>query len=100
MGDKFSERFVMLWKIIATKIFSKEFKKYKKNGNFVDALEKKIQRLKKNPVNIGGYLSGRLHGYKSTRIIRKLRLIFKIDEDRCSVSLVGIDHRKFNYKNF
>jgi len=90
----------MSWKVITTKSFSKDYKKYRKNSLFVNALEKKIQRLKKGPANIGGCLSGRLHGYKSTRIIRKLRLIFKVDEGRCSVSLVGIDHRKFDYKNF
>jgi mRNA-degrading endonuclease RelE of RelBE toxin-antitoxin system len=90
----------MSWKIIVSKTFSKDFRKYKKNGNFSDALEKKMLRIKKNPANIGGYLSGRLHGYKSTRIIRKLRLIFKIDEDNCSVFLVGIDHRKSDYRNF
>lgn len=90
----------MSWKIITTKTFSREFKKYKKDGKFIDAFDKKIERLKKSPANIGGNLSGRLHGYKSTRIIRKLRLIFKVDEGSYSILLVGIDHRKFNYTNF
>jgi hypothetical protein len=66
------------WKLIRTNTFLKEFKKYKKNQEFINALDNKIRRLKENPEDIGGYLSGRLHCYKSTRIIRKLRLIFKI----------------------
>jgi mRNA-degrading endonuclease RelE of RelBE toxin-antitoxin system len=90
----------MLWKVIATKTFSKEFRKYRKDSEFIKALDKKIQRLKKDPHNVGGYLSGRLHDYKSTRIIKKLRLIFEIDDEKFSVFLVGIDHRKFNYTNF
>ena len=50
----------MPWKIIATKTFSKEFKKYRKNNEFIKALDKKIQRLKKDPDSVGGYLAGRL----------------------------------------
>ncbi|MBW1668201.1 MAG: type II toxin-antitoxin system RelE/ParE family toxin [Deltaproteobacteria bacterium] len=90
----------MSWKIIATKTFSNEFKKYRKNREFVDAIGKKIQRLKKDPHSVGGYLSGRLHGYKSARVIEKFRMIFRIDEKEQLVALVGIDHRKFDYKNF
>jgi mRNA-degrading endonuclease RelE of RelBE toxin-antitoxin system len=90
----------MSWKIITTKEFSIEFKKYRKNNKFIDVLEKKIQRLKQNPNNVGGYLSGRLHGYKSTRIINKLRLVFKVDVDNSSITFIGIDHRKFDYERF
>jgi len=100
LGDKFCERFVISWKIIITKAFSKEFKKYCKNNQFIDALEKKINRLKNDPHSMGGYLSGRLHSYKSTRIIKKLRLVFQINEKESSVILLGIDHRKFDYEKF
>ena len=62
----------MKWRILTTKTFSREIKKYKKNNQFMTALEKKIQRLKENPGTIGGYLAGTLHGYKSTRIIKKI----------------------------
>jgi addiction module RelE/StbE family toxin len=90
----------MKWKIISTETFSKEFKKYKKDNEFLKALDNKIKRLQQEPHNVGGYLSGNLHGYKSTRIIRKLRLIFKILDENKEVYLSAIDHRKFDYKKF
>jgi addiction module RelE/StbE family toxin len=87
----------MAWEIGSTKQFSQEIKKSKRNGQFLDALDSKIQRLKENPESTGGYLSGKLHGYKSTRIIGKFRLIFKIVEAEHIVYLVAIDHRKYDY---
>ena len=90
----------MSWKIISTETFSKQSKKYKKDKEFLNALDNKIKRLKENPEDIGGYLSGKLHGYKSTRIIRKLRLIFKILKEKHEVHLMAIDHRKFDYERF
>ena len=90
----------MPWRIVSTKEFSKSFKKYSKDGKFVRSLEKKIEKLEESPERVGGHLSGRLHGFRSTRIIKKFRLVFKIDEKKSCVYLVGIDHRKFNYRNF
>ncbi|GBE20033.1 MAG TPA: type II toxin-antitoxin system mRNA interferase toxin, RelE/StbE family [Candidatus Pacearchaeota archaeon] len=90
----------MNWKITVTDTFSKEFKKYRKNKEFVDALDKKIKRLQENPKSVGGFLSGNLHGHKSARIVGKFRLIFKIITDRQEVQLSAIDHRKFDYKRF
>ncbi|MBU4116267.1 MAG: hypothetical protein KKG94_00825 [Nanoarchaeota archaeon] len=88
----------MIWKVITTKTFSKAFKKYKKDSEFTKVIEQKIKRFKENPHNVGGNLSGKLKGYKSTRIIRKFRLLFKIVADK--VYLISIDHRKFDYKRF
>ena len=90
----------MNYEIIITNTFSKEFKKHKKDKEFVNALDKKIERLKNSPENVGGFLSGKLHGYKSTRIIRKFRLIFKIVEQENKVYLFSIDHRKSIYDDF
>ena len=90
----------MPYEVVTTDTFSKEFKKHKKEGEFVKALDAKIQRLKESPENVGGYLSGELHGYKSTRIIKRFRLIFKIEEKEKKVYLVSIDHRKSAYDNF
>ena len=90
----------MSWKVVRTETFYRMFKKYSRNEEFVKALDKKIQRLKEHPSSVGGFLSGKLHGYKSTRLIKKLRLIFRINEIESCVFLVGIDHRKFDYKNF
>ncbi len=90
----------MVWTIISTETFSKQFKKHKKDGEFVKILENKIKRLQENPENVGGYLSGKLHGYKSTRILKNLRLIFGIIIEKQEVHLMAIDHRKFDYKRF
>ena len=51
----------MAWKVIRTDRFSEEFRKFKKNKQFVEALDKKIRKFEEDP-NIGGYLAGRLHG--------------------------------------
>ena len=88
----------MSWEIRRTDAFSKEFKKHIKDGEFIKALERKIERLKENPENIGGFLSGKLHGRKSARIIRKFRLIFKIVFEQNCVYLEAIHHRKFDYE--
>lgn len=90
----------MVYEIKVTETFTKEFKKHQKDGEFVQALDRKIKRLEANPHEVGGNLSGKLHGYKSTRIVRKFRLIFRIDELSKSVLLVAIDHRKIVYKDF
>lgn len=90
----------MTWKIISSETFSREFKKYKKDAEFLRVLDNKIRRLQENPEAVGGYLSGRLHGHKSTRIMNKLRLIFKILDEKHEVHLIGIDHRKFDYERF
>jgi addiction module RelE/StbE family toxin len=90
----------MRWKIISTETFSREFRKYQRGNSFVQALNKKIDKLKENPESVGGELSGNLHGYRSTRIIGKFRLIFKIMKEENSVYLAAIDHRKFDYKRF
>jgi len=66
----------------------------------LDALDKKIQKLKEDPESIGGFLSGKLHGYKSTRIVRKFRLIFRISNQENKIYLSAIDHRKTSYKDF
>lgn len=90
----------MAWKTTTTETFLKEFKKHRKDREFVDALDKKIIRLQENPESVGGFLSGQLHGYKSTRILGKFRLIFKIVPAESVVYLVAIDHRKFDYTRF
>jgi mRNA-degrading endonuclease RelE of RelBE toxin-antitoxin system len=90
----------MAWEIILTKPFEKIFRKYKKDREFVDAPDKKIERLKEDPEHVGGHLAGRLHGYKSTRIVKKLRLVFKVVSSENKVYLMAIDHRKFDYENF
>lgn len=88
----------MEWKVKSTDTFSKEFKKHKKDGEFFKAIDNKIKRLKEDPYSVGDRLSGNLHGYWSTRIIKNFRLIFKIVDDKREVYLNAIDHRKSGYK--
>lgn len=76
----------MTWKILVTKTFSKEFKKYKKDSKIIKALDKKIKRLKENPNNVGGILQ------------EDYQHIFEVKNNK--IFLISIDHRKFNYENF
>lgn len=82
-----------MWIIKRTDTFLKHIKKHKNNKELLNELDKKIKRLKEDPNVIGGMLSGSLHGYRSTRLTGKFRLIFKIDEEGQTVFLVALDHR-------
>ncbi len=88
------------WKVISTETFSSVIKKHKKDKQLLNELDKKIKRLQDDPHSVGGYLSGRLHGSKSTRLVGKYRLVFEIDEKGKSVYLKALDHRKFDYESF
>ncbi len=70
----------MIWTVIRTDRFSEEFKRFEKDKEFVDALDKKIKRLEEDPT-IGGFLAGKLHGYKSIRLVKNFRVLYRIDED-------------------
>ncbi len=50
----------MNWTIERTDTFLEALKRHKKNGELLNALEKKIQRLQENPYAVGGMLSGEL----------------------------------------
>jgi hypothetical protein len=43
----------MNWKVISTETFSKQFRKHRKDGEFVKALDNKIKRLGLDPENMG-----------------------------------------------
>ncbi|MFC1682230.1 type II toxin-antitoxin system RelE/ParE family toxin [Nanoarchaeota archaeon] len=90
----------MVWKIITASSFSKSFQKYKRDKEVTRVLDKKLERLKEDPLSVGGWLAGQLSGHKSTRITRKLRLVFYPENKTKSVFLIGLDHRKFNYERF
>ncbi|MEK6857465.1 MAG: type II toxin-antitoxin system RelE/ParE family toxin [Nanoarchaeota archaeon] len=88
----------MNWIVERADSFLKDLSKYRKNSELLNALDNKIKRLEIDPENVGGMLSGRLHGKQSTRLIRKFRLIFQINESERKVYLVAIDHRKDVYE--
>lgn len=87
----------MSWTVECTDTFRGALKAHKKNSELLNALDKKMQRLQEDPHSVGGKLSGELHGWRSTRLIRKFRLLFKIDESQNKVFLGAIDHRKDVY---
>lgn len=87
-----------LWRIARTGTFEQEVKKYKKNQGFLNALDKKIQRLRVDPLAVGKYLTGQFKGRKSTRVLEKHRLIFRISERTRTVFLVALIHRKSGYE--
>ncbi len=89
----------MMWKVARTDRFSEEFKRFEKDKEFTDALDKKIKRLEEDP-NIGGFLAGKLHGYKSVRLVKNFRMLYRIDESEKKVYLIAIDHRKHDYERF
>ena len=81
------------WKIKRTDTFVKDLKKHKNHHELLKELDQKLKEFKKDPLPVGGKLSGTLHGYHSTRLTRKYRMVFKIDEKNKSVYLIAIDHR-------
>ena len=52
-----------------------------------------MRRLREDPTTVGGRLSGKLHGLRSTRLIGNYRLLFQVDTTVKTVYLVTIDHR-------
>lgn len=58
----------MKWTIKRTDTFLLAFSRIRSNPAFIRELGKKIQRLKEDPQHVGGWLHGKLHGKKSTRI--------------------------------
>ncbi len=88
---------MVTWNIKRTDTFLPALREYKNNHELLRELDKKIRRLQEDPTAIGGELGGRLHGKKSTRLSRKFRLIFSVDERTNTVYLEALDHRKEVY---
>lgn len=87
----------MIWSVERTDTFLQSIKKYKKDAELLNALDKKLERLQEDPTSVGGMLHGELHGWQSTRLVRKFRLLFKVDESDKKVYLGVIDHRDTAY---
>jgi mRNA-degrading endonuclease RelE of RelBE toxin-antitoxin system len=68
-----------MWRILRTDDFESDVRSRQKDKALLDALDKKISRLKEDPTALGKLLSGRLHGMKSTRLVSKFRLIFRVE---------------------
>ncbi len=76
----------------------KDLKKVRKVNELFIELDKKIQKLKEEPLSIGKQLHGELYPSLSTRVYKKYRLIFQIDARNKRVFLEAIDHRKEVYE--
>jgi len=88
----------MPWIIWRTDTFLESFRLVRNNSKVVLELARKIKRLQADPLHVGGWLSGSLHGKKSTRIAKQYRLIFLPDEREHIVYLILIDHREHVYE--
>ena len=88
----------MVWKIKRTDTFLETFAQVRSDKKIITELNKKIARLQEDPLSLGGWLSGSLHGKKSTRIAKRYRLVFRPDEREHVVFLIAIDHREHVYK--
>lgn len=87
----------MTWTVKRTDTFLESIKTIRKNKKALEELDQKIKRLQENPLHVGGWLSGELHGKKSTRIAKRYRLIFTPNEKGKIVYLNWIDHREHVY---
>ncbi len=87
-----------MYEVLRTDTFLEELKRFKRNKQLLVELDKKIQRLKEDPHNVGGNLSRSLKGHKSTRLAKKFRLVFRIDEHSRKIYLEAIDHREYIYE--
>ncbi len=83
----------MPWLVKRTDTFLDFLRGHRNNTPLLHALDKKIKHLRDNPIAVGGELAGALHGKRSTRLIRKFRLIFSINEKEKTVYLEALDHR-------
>jgi mRNA-degrading endonuclease RelE of RelBE toxin-antitoxin system len=87
----------MTWLVKRTDTFLDSMRSIQKNKQALAELDKKIKRLQEDPLHVGGWLSGELHGKKSIRITKKYRLIFTPLESEKVVYLNWIDHREHAY---
>jgi addiction module RelE/StbE family toxin len=85
------------WEIFRTDNFLKDLKKFRKVNELLVELDKKIQRLRHEPRSLGKRLHGELSSSMSTRLYRKYRLIYQVDDIEKRVYLESIDHRKDVY---
>ena len=52
----------MTWTVKRTDTFLESLKAIRKNKKALEELDRKIKRLQEDPLHIGGWLSGELHG--------------------------------------
>ncbi len=60
----------MTWVVKSTDTFLDSLKTIRKNKTAIAELDKKIRQPQQDHLHVGGWLSGDLHGKRSTRILK------------------------------
>lgn len=88
----------MKYDLIYTSTFRKQIERFKKKDNvLMEELRKKVEKLRDRPYS-GKSLKYRLSHHRSLRVKGKYRLVYKVDENESTVTLVAFGHRKEIYE--
>ena len=88
----------MTYRLKYTQTFEKQIEKIKKKDKtLTEEAMKKVEKLQEMPYT-GKPLEYRLAPYRSVRVKRKYRLVYRVDEEEKEVALVAFGHRKEIYK--
>ena len=74
-----------------TDVFKKEIKKIDKQ--YILRVDKKIRALKEAPKNHGKPLRHPLAGVWELRFEKRFRVLYKINEEKKTVTLIGFKHK-------
>ena len=88
----------MKYDLIYTSTFRKQIERFKKKDKvLMEELSKKVEKLRDLPYS-GKPLKYRLSHHRSLRVKGKYRLVYKVDENESTVTLVAFGHRKEIYE--
>ena len=88
----------MTYQLKYTQTFEKQIAKIKKKDKpLMEEAMKKVEKLREMPF-MGKPLEYRLAPYRSVRVRRKYRLVYRVNEEEKEVTLVAFGHRKEIYK--
>jgi len=84
--------------LIYTSTFRKQIERFKKKDKvLMEELREKVEKLRDLPYS-GKPLKYRLSHHRSLRVKGKYRLVYKVDENESTVTLVAFGHRKEIYE--
>ena len=88
----------MKYDLIYTSTFRKQIERFKKKDKvLMEELRKKVEKLRDLPYS-GKPLKYRLSHHWSLRVKGKYRLVYKVDMNESTVTLVAFGHRKEIYE--
>ena len=89
---------VVKYDLIYTITFKKQIQRFKKKDKvLIEELRNKVENLCNLPYS-GKPLKYRLSHHRSLRVKGKYRLVYKVDENENTVTLVAFGHRKEIYE--